>query len=60
MLEAWSISTIATLSAVAASAAFLASRATRTRFTKVRTELLTARLRAVRVMRWRLRFSADG
>jgi hypothetical protein len=29
-------------------------------FTAVRRELFTARLRSVRTMRWRLRFSAEG
>jgi hypothetical protein len=52
--------TIAIFSALAAAAASFAWRAVRTFLTSVRTVLDTARLRMVRLTRWRLRFSADG
>ena len=60
LLTALSSATVAALSAVAAAALSFAWSAVRTRLTSVRTALVTARLRSVRLIRWRLRFSADG
>jgi hypothetical protein len=60
LLDARSSADVASLRAFVAPALSFAAMAARTRFTRVRTELVTARLRTVRVMRWRFRFSADG
>src|SRR5579884_2803798 len=60
LLDARSSATVAAFSASVAAFLSFAATAARTFFTCVRTALSTERLRRVRLIRWRLRFSADG
>src|SRR5215471_4241544 len=60
LLDARSSATVAAFRASVAAFLSFAATAARTFFTCVRTALFTARLRRVRLIRWRLRFSADG
>src|SRR3984885_888702 len=59
-VDALSSARTAVASAVLAAALSFAVIAVRTRFTRVRTELRTERFCCVFLMRWRLRFSAEG